>query len=37
MKRMYVLNYCVLMADVCELDMDEIVREKVNEIMRSIR
>ena len=24
-----VLNYCVLMADVCGLDMDEIVREKI--------
>ncbi len=24
-----VINYCVLMADVCGLDMDEIVREKI--------
>ncbi len=24
-----VLNYCILMADVCGLDMDEIVREKI--------
>ena len=24
-----VLNYCILMADVCRLDMDEIIREKV--------
>ena len=24
-----VLNYCILMADVCELDMDEIICEKV--------
>ena len=24
-----ILNYCILMADVCELDMDEIVQEKV--------
>lgn len=24
-----VLNYCVLMADVCGLDLDEIVREKL--------
>lgn len=24
-----VLNYCILMADVCELDMDEIVVEKL--------
>lgn len=24
-----VLNYCVLMADVCDLDLDEIVREKL--------
>ena len=24
-----VLNYCVLMADVCGLDMDEIVQEKI--------
>ena len=24
-----VLNYCILMADVCELDMDEIVQEKI--------
>ena len=24
-----VLSYCILMADVCGLDMDEIIREKV--------
>lgn len=24
-----VINYCVLMADVCGLDMDEIVQEKI--------
>ena len=24
-----VLNYCILMADICDLDMDEIVCEKV--------
>ena len=24
-----VLNYCILMADACELDLDEIVREKI--------
>lgn len=24
-----VLNYCILMADVCGLDLDEIVREKI--------
>ena len=24
-----VLNYCILMADVCGLDMDEIIQEKV--------
>ena len=24
-----VLNYCILMADACRLDMDEIIREKV--------
>lgn len=24
-----VLNYCILMADVCDLDIDEIVQEKV--------
>ena len=24
-----VLNYCILMADVCGLDMDEIVQEKI--------
>ena len=24
-----VLNYCILMADACGLDMDEIIREKV--------
>jgi len=24
-----VVNYCVLMADACDLDLDEIVREKV--------
>lgn len=24
-----VVNYCVLMADVCGLDLDEIVREKI--------
>lgn len=23
-----VINYCILMADACDLDMDEIVREK---------
>lgn len=24
-----VINYCVLMADVCKLDLDEIVQEKI--------
>ncbi len=24
-----VLNYCVLMADICELDIDEIVQDKI--------
>ena len=24
-----ILNYCILMADVCDLDMDEIVVEKI--------
>ena len=24
-----VLNYCILMADVCDLDMDEIIVEKI--------
>lgn len=24
-----VLNYCILMADVCELDMDEIIQAKI--------
>lgn len=24
-----VLNYCVLMADICNLDMDEIIQEKI--------
>jgi len=24
-----VINYCILMADACNLDMDEIVREKI--------
>lgn len=24
-----VLNYCILMADACDLDMDEIIQEKV--------
>ena len=24
-----VLNYCILMADACGLDMDEIVQEKI--------
>ena len=24
-----VVNYCVLMADACRLDLDEIVREKI--------
>lgn len=24
-----VLNYCILMADACKLDLDEIIREKV--------
>lgn len=24
-----VINYCVLMADVCGLDIDEIVQEKI--------
>ncbi len=24
-----VLNYCILMADICDLDMDEIVQEKI--------
>ena len=26
---MDVLNYCILMADTCGLDMDEIIQEKV--------
>ena len=24
-----VVNYCVLMADACELDLDEIIQEKI--------
>ena len=24
-----VLNYCILMADVCDLDIDEIIQEKI--------
>ena len=24
-----VLNYCILMADACDLDMDEIIQEKI--------
>ena len=24
-----VINYCILMADACDLDMDEIVKEKI--------
>ena len=32
-----VLNYCILMADVCGLDMDEIIQEKIKKIVRSIR
>lgn len=24
-----ILNYCILMADACDLDVDEIVREKI--------
>lgn len=24
-----ILNYCILMADTCDLDMDEIVQEKI--------
>ena len=32
-----VLNYCILMADVCGLDMDEIVQEKIKRIMQNIR
>lgn len=24
-----VVNYCILMADICDLDLDEIVREKI--------
>ena len=24
-----VLNYCILMADICDLDMDEIIQEKI--------
>lgn len=24
-----VVNYCVLMADVCDLDLDEIIRDKI--------
>ena len=24
-----VLNYCILMADACEVDMDEIIQEKI--------
>ena len=24
-----VLNYCILMADICGLDMDEIIQEKI--------
>lgn len=23
------MNYCVLMADACELDLDEIIQEKI--------
>ena len=26
-----VLNYCILMADACGLDMDEIIREKIKQ------
>ena len=26
-----VLNYCILMADICGLDMDEIVQEKIKQ------
>ena len=26
-----VLNYCILMADACNLDMDEIVQEKIKD------
>lgn len=26
-----VLNYCILMADVCGLDMDEIIQEKIKQ------
>lgn len=25
-----VLNHCILMADVCRLDMDEIIQEKID-------
>ena len=24
-----VLNYCILMADICDLDMDDIIQEKI--------
>ena len=32
-----VLNYSILMADACGLDLDEIIRDKVKKIMRNIR
>ena len=31
-----VLNYCILMADTCGLDMDEIIQEKVQEERREV-
>ena len=32
-----VVNYCILMADTCGLDLDEIVRDKVKKTMRNIQ
>ena len=32
-----VMNYCILMADICGLDMDEIIKEKVKETQKNIR
>ena len=31
-----VVNYCVLMADACGLDLDEIVREKIRGECREV-
>ena len=29
-----VLNYCILMADTCGLDLDEIIQEKVKRMLK---